>query len=305
MGSMMKRLFFKLRYRFSMYITIIIGFFILFNASIALGAQTVIIKVIEERQEKRESTRWTLTEWLRIKERMKMMDVWLAMFSPKQPEFTPELNLNYGRVISNYSSENYEARQSAETKYGASMWLTNIVSASTGIRTLNIDLGFSTKTTVGEKPFNFMPKEGKNVSSLDLEFKPATSEVGVDFRVLGSHSQDTSLVYTYARQISKAQPGYDDSFELGLVDYVGASHSLLLKVYLFSWLGLEASLLKLDAKSSNLLQEVELKQEVIHYGAFLEVSLIRFEYSVYDSSVTYGDKKILNRGYLTGVALQI
>ena len=288
-----------------MYITIIIGFFILFNASIALGAQTVIIKVIEERQEKRESTRWTLTEWLRIKERMKMMDVWLAMFSPKQPEFTPELNLNYGRVISNYSSENYEARQSAETKYGASMWLTNIVSASTGIRTLNIDLGFSTKTTVGEKPFNFMPKEGKNVSSLDLEFKPATSEVGVDFRVLGSHSQDTSLVYTYARQISKAQPGYDDSFELGLVDYVGASHSLLLKVYLFSWLGLEASLLKLDAKSSNLLQEVELKQEVIHYGAFLEVSLIRFEYSVYDSSVTYGDKKILNRGYLTGVALQI
>ena len=305
MGSMMKRLFFKLRYRFSMYITIIIGFFILFNASIALGAQTVIIKVIEERQEKRESTRWTLTEWLRIKERMKMMDVWLAMFSPKQPEFTPELNLNYGRVISNYSSENYEARQSAETKYGASMWLTNIVSASTGIRTLNIDLGFSTKTTVGEKPFNFMPKEGKNVSSLDLEFKPATSEVGVDFRVLGSHSQDTSLVYTYARQISKAQPGYDDSFELGLVDYVGASHSLLLKVYLFSWLGLEASLLKLDAKSSNLLQEVELKQEVIHYGAFLEVSLIRFECSVYDSSVTYGDKKILNRGYLTGVALQI
>ena len=64
---------------------------LLVSSSKAIADQVVVVKVIENRQEKRKSTRWTLTEWLKIKERMKMMDVWLAMFSPKKPEFTPRV----------------------------------------------------------------------------------------------------------------------------------------------------------------------------------------------------------------------
>lgn len=41
-----------------------------------------------ERAKKRESTRWTLAEWLAQKERSKMMDMWLAMNSPSPFEFS-------------------------------------------------------------------------------------------------------------------------------------------------------------------------------------------------------------------------
>jgi len=52
-----------------------------------------VVTYIEDVQEERKSTRWTLTEWLRIKERMKMMDVWLWMFPyPKKGKFPPELS---------------------------------------------------------------------------------------------------------------------------------------------------------------------------------------------------------------------
>ena len=44
-------------------------------------ADTQVTTYVIKTQDERDQTRWTLTEWLRIKERMKMMDVWLAMFS--------------------------------------------------------------------------------------------------------------------------------------------------------------------------------------------------------------------------------
>ena len=63
-------------------------------APIARGDTQVTTYVIKT-QEERQQTRWSMTEWLRIKERMKMMDVWLAMFSdPKKDKFQPELMLS-------------------------------------------------------------------------------------------------------------------------------------------------------------------------------------------------------------------
>src|SRR5258707_569097 len=57
-------------------------------------ADTVVTTYVTKTQDERQSTRFNLTEWLRIKERMKMMDVWLSMFSdPKKDKFAPELNL--------------------------------------------------------------------------------------------------------------------------------------------------------------------------------------------------------------------
>ena len=43
-------------------------FLIFFSYSGVASSDTIVIKVIEDRQVKRKSTRWTLTEWLRIKE---------------------------------------------------------------------------------------------------------------------------------------------------------------------------------------------------------------------------------------------
>src|SRR5690606_22469415 len=97
-------------------------------------------------QEERRSTRWTLTEWLRIKERMRMMDVWLAMFSqPKKDSFHPELNLEYGKTqgVLALREGDGDAGESdtAGSEMRGTLWLTNLITASTGLRTLNVDLG--------------------------------------------------------------------------------------------------------------------------------------------------------------------
>ena len=94
--------------------------------------------------------------------------------------------MNYKSIIANYSNEDYEAVLNSETSYGASMWLTNIVSASTGIRTLNIDLGFSTQTSVSDNGFSLTVKDGSLASSISDEFTPFSTKVGVDLRILGS-----------------------------------------------------------------------------------------------------------------------
>ena len=53
---------------------------------------TTVTTYVVRTQEEREQTRWTLTEWLRIKERTKLMDVWLTMFSdPNKDKFRPAL----------------------------------------------------------------------------------------------------------------------------------------------------------------------------------------------------------------------
>ena len=82
---------------------ILIGYLLLGILAVSLGAAiafagvttTTVTTYVVSTQEERNSTRWTLTEWLRIKERTRLMDVWLAMFSnPKQNIFAPELNVS-------------------------------------------------------------------------------------------------------------------------------------------------------------------------------------------------------------------
>ncbi len=59
-----------------------------------------------ERAKKRESTRWTLAEWLAQKERNKMMDMWLSMNSPSPFEFSLlGANTNYKKHTSTVEAE--------------------------------------------------------------------------------------------------------------------------------------------------------------------------------------------------------
>lgn len=46
-----------------------------------------VIKIIIQKEEKKASTRWTLSEWLATKEKMRLMDLWLALHSPSPYEF--------------------------------------------------------------------------------------------------------------------------------------------------------------------------------------------------------------------------
>lgn len=151
------------------------GLFILAPLGAQLNADVVYI--IKDRQKEKQSTRWTLTEWLRIKERMRLMDVWLAMFStPQKDQFKPELHLRYAFLNLAHTWTNKDIDFSIpKTTYqnaNAKLYLTNLVSASTGLRTLNIDFGFT-----GEIEKYADKSEG----------------FGGTFRFFGKNNQDTSI----------------------------------------------------------------------------------------------------------------
>lgn len=286
-------------------IVAIFAFSLIFGSRRSLG-DTVIVKVIEQRQEQRKSTRWTLTEWLRIKERMKMMDVWLAMFSPKEPEFTPELNL-YGRkrLASMEISTSQESPFAYEgEEKGFSVWLTNLVSSSTGIRTLNIDIGFEGGNYTADKVTG---EAASPVTGSDEKFKISTTSAGVNLRILGSHSQDNSLVLGVGRETSSGDFSRSTSGDFLYTDYGGQYQKALMKLYLAGFLGIEGEYRSTEVTvSSNVDAVQKFDKTTTRYGAFIEISLLRFEYFVVEETKKFSDfDDVTTKGQAFGLMLQI
>ncbi len=177
--------------------------FLLFTASNAMAQTRRIVTYIDDVQEDRKSTRWTLTEWLRIKERMKLMDVWLAMFSKPTAKFAPELSFTYYKGLGDSSFELGSEAAFASDKIRTrglekfeearmQFWFTNLVSASTGLRTLAIDLGLE-----GRIHNRFMIDGAPIVDPLQGTWRPGTEKLqqaGLNLRLFGANSQDSTLV---------------------------------------------------------------------------------------------------------------
>lgn len=81
---------------------------IAFTYSLSLFADDVYIFVVKNQQQKKES-RWTLADWFATKERMRLMDQWLAANTKEGPlfeimlggEYSAYKNKMYGDVTSN------------------------------------------------------------------------------------------------------------------------------------------------------------------------------------------------------------
>ena len=72
----------------------------------------------QEKAKNKQSSRWTLEEWLAQKERNRMMDLWLAMYSPSPYEFY--LGGNFQDLTSKYNNlEDTNRKQSARAELGA------------------------------------------------------------------------------------------------------------------------------------------------------------------------------------------
>lgn len=216
------------------------------------NAQTKrIVTYIEDVQEERKSTRWTLTEWLRIKERMKLMDVWLAMFSNPEEKFAPEISLGYAKSVGETEFQisslgANDALQSRATNRAEDarlqFWFTNLISGSTGLRTLDVDLGLE-----GRFRNRFMPGTDTVQVPVGQAWNTQTEKIqqaGVNLRIFGVSSQDSSLVIK----------GGNFDKDLGFAEtdrlsgrYWGGEMSL----YLLSFLGAEANYYKyLDGKQT-------------------------------------------------------
>lgn len=222
-------------------------------------------------QEERRSERWTLTEWLRIKERMKMMDVWLAMFSdPKKDQrLRPEINLVYQQYRGDFTLDHPPGLSAVPSKFSVlahqgrmQLWLTNLISATTGLRTLNVDLGLEG---------SFRDSKDTPAGAGDVIFDQhlwATANL----RLFGDSIQDTALVLRMGQyrlnsrltDLRMAQESHSRGLVLGVE----------LQAYLLSFLGVEGNYLNHGRWNRSLAQEGAFG-ETWDYAAFLEIGFLR------------------------------
>jgi len=285
-------------------------------------SETVVTTYVTKVQEERKSTRWTLTEWLKIKERMKMMDVWLAMFSsPKKDSFNPELNIEYSLVRGNIGvkgaggRENYGSISGNQTR--AQFWMTNLVTAATGLKTLNIDFGVE---AYGKQMGSYSQSSEKTVASfaipgqeqelttesIDENRESEAKYYSANFRIFGKSIQDSSLVLKYGQYVNETSiPNLEADQPTKSVK--GTMRGADLNLYLFSFLGFEGNYMQYgNAADAN--QPDGYFGTYYDYGAFIEVSLLRFTLGNYKETGIYSikDEEVTTEetGVIGGLKLQ-
>jgi hypothetical protein len=289
-------------------------------------ADTYVTTYVVRVQEERERTRWTLTEWLRIKERMRMMDLWLAMFSdPKKDHFRPELNLVYGMTRGDLrltDAAGLDERASTSGAQGrAQLWLTNILTGTVGVRALNIDFGIE---GFARSMADYQPaasQQGAQEAAATTAAAPAegTSEGAAssrlmrhsygaaNLRIFGKSIQDSSLILKYGQYTSKNSVPTWAETAAGQGDIKGAVAGGEAQFYLFKWLGLEGNYLAYGDASGPSGSEL-VSGSYADYAGFVEISLLRLMVGQYREDWAFDNggnpTKSSEQGTLAGVKLQ-
>lgn len=232
----------------------------------AYAQSTVVIHVIQERQKERERSRFSLLEWLKIKERMKEMDVWLALASDPKSKFSPELNLAYYSLDQEFSLGGEEVKNEKSYSAEGTLWLTNLVSASLGVKSLNIDFGVE-----GRKSALQYTQDGLSLDSLE---EGGSLERFGCFRLFGKHSQDSTLELRYGLHSGKILLNGDSGLYQPSIK--GEAYGAALQVYLGRWLGLTGEKMVKISEDKSEVNSVHSSR----WGGFIEVSLLRLEYHV-------------------------
>lgn len=276
----------------------------------AAQAQTVVTTYVTKVQEERETTRWTLTEWLRIKERMRMMDLWLAMFSdPNKDRFRPELVVSYSVTKGRIEKEMANGAESAVAQGAqgrAQLWLTNLVSGAVGIRTLNIDLGLEglNRTTL-RSDFSGPGTLASASTTLDKKGFDHSWYAG-SLRVFGKHVQDTSIIFKYGVYSSTSEE-FSFAEDGSPANIKGRMAGVDLQAYLFKGLGGESSFL-LYGTREDVKGTANQRGGYYDYMGFVEVSLLRIMVGKYREDWRLeqdGENlKVTETGYIGGVKLQ-
>lgn len=250
----------------------------------AYSQETTVTTYIIKRQQERENTRFTLTEWLRIKERMKLMDLWLAMFSNPQKKFTPELGIYGGKEQGNISWQasglhpnlprSISQQKITAKSAKAQIWLTNLISGTFGVKTLNVDFGgeyalIHSQATLADYIEQDEQIIGSHLLSLVDRYK------SVNLRIFGLNLQDSSLLLKmgeYQSQWPFLRLLSQDGKDTIRTPFYGAE----LQLYLFRWLGLEGQYLQYEKRKPTL----TLSGTKMEYGAYIEISLLRLMFGI-------------------------
>ena len=311
---------------------ILIGYILLGLLALTIGAEisfagettTTVTTYVLHSQEERNTTRWTLTEWLRIKERTRLMDVWLAMFSnPKQNMFRPELNVSILSTRSTLQRKVDGALTDNGTGQGTSamaqVWLTNLLTSRVGIRMLNIDIGFEAGAhdsgvlapMIAETSVDALA----DAASTEPAKKPSarTNWYTINMRLFGKHIQDTSLVLKYglmqtknSLQLSNSANSPALAKKSGSQNASGAATGAELQIYLTRNLGLDGSANQYRATTIAFADHT-LKGSYGEGLAFMEIGVLRIQGGVYEErwSAKWSDVKTstIEHGYLAGIKI--
>ena len=277
-------------------------------------ADTQVTTYVIKTQEDRQQTRWSITEWLRIKERMKMMDVWLAMFSdPKKDRFQPELMLNASATRStlSYAASNGQTAVGSLSggAFKGQLWLTNLISSIIGIRTLNVDLGVS---AYHRRSSNFAP-ESSVAAGASSATPPGARNLELEaysgaMRIFGRNIQDSSLVLKYGRY-SLRNSITDGISGAGSDTVTGPVMGAELQLYVLHSLGAEANYVQYG-KATETGGFSKVNGSYYDYQGFIEISLLRLVGGPYveqwDLNTVLGDTiKTKEKGFIAGLKLQL
>jgi hypothetical protein len=217
---------------------------------------------------------------------MKMMDVWLAMFSnPQKDEFRPELVINYREMEGELDRNPLPKENLTGRHVVGQLWLTNLISSTVGIRTLNIDLGIE-----GGK-YQRYPKTNLLFTGREIGYASG------NFRIFGSSIQDTSLILKAGRY--KLHGATEDN------NFEGAFFGAELALYLFKWFGLQGNY---HAYYSDTFfkDHDDFKGNYLDYSAFIEISLLRVFFGQYAYRFTEADIfNTTNMGLMGGLQLNL
>jgi hypothetical protein len=291
--------------------------FCLLDGAMAFADQVTVTTYVTRVQDERQSTRWTLTEWLRVKERMKLMDVWMAMFSdPGKDRFQPELNLSW--LITRSAMERRAGDATSVTEGSGSghtgraqFWMTNLVSSTLGVRSLNIDFGVE-----GGQHDSGAIKEPTGATSINGRVPRATSTwYSANFRLFGKSIQDTSLIVKYGMlQTHNTLQLPDDTTvtsnnqrsDSGLA--TGSMAGAELQLYLTHWLGAEGTYHHYMPHQVPL-SDHRLTGDYVEGLAFIEISVLRLMAGRYEERWEAKwdtiETKSREWGYIAGVKVQI
>lgn len=237
-----------------------------------------------------------------------MMDLWLAMFSdPKKDRFRPELNLSYGVMRGELTQKAANSTSTAVSSSGAQgraqLWLTNLISGTAGIRTLNIDFGIEgygrsltastseasaqAATDVSDPGATATTSAASTQTTASVASQLRHSYGAAALRLFGNHIQDSSLVVKYGQYQSETVPDglSSDANASTLVSnkIKGVVAGADLQIYVLRFLGLSGSYLSYgDASGAS----GSLGQNGSYADAmgFVEVSLLRLEAGRYQES---------------------
>ena len=289
-------------------------------SEVAFGDQVTVTTYVTRVQEERASTRWTLTEWLRIKERMKLMDVWLAMFSdPAKDRFSPELNVSWLMTSAQMSRKEGGADTMAGVATGhtgqAQFWMTNLVSSSFGVRTLNIDLGVEGGQHDSGNATHLTNTSATASTSTSSVANPVarTTWYTANLRLFGKNIQDSSLIVKYGLVSTKNTWQLPATTDVTTAPYgvdlaTGPMAGASLQVYVLHWLGAEGTAHRYFPMSSAS-GDHKLSGYYGEAMGFVEVSVLRIVAGRYqqqwDASWPNTVTQTREAGYLAGLKLQI